>query len=107
MKIIKNIWLLPMREEEDVIKDAELHIKGDTIVYAGPASHAPRAQACDEVIDGGARIAMPGFVNAHAHNAMVLFRGAADDLPLHRWLTERIFPMEDELDENSFVGKGV
>ena len=67
MKIIKNIWLLPMREEEDVIKDAELHIKGDTIVYAGPASHAPRAQACDEVIDGGARIAMPGFVNAHAH----------------------------------------
>ena len=45
MKIIKNIWLLPMREEEDVIKDAELHIKGDTIVYAGPASHAPRAQA--------------------------------------------------------------
>lgn len=101
MKIIKNIWLLPMREEEDVIKDAELHIKGDTIVYAGPASHAPRAQACDEVIDGGARIAMPGFVNAHAHNAMVLFRGAADDLPLHRWLTERIFPMEDELDENA------
>ena len=101
MKIIKNIWLLPMREEEDVIKDAELHIKGDTIVYAGPASHAPRAQACDEVIDGGARIAMPGFVNAHAHNAMVLFRGAADDLPLHRWLAERIFPMEDELDENA------
>ena len=101
MKIIKNIWLLPMREEEDVIKDAELHIKGDTIVYAGPASHAPRVQACDEVIDGGARIAMPGFVNAHAHNAMVLFRGAADDLPLHRWLTERIFPMEDELDENA------
>ena len=45
MKIIKNIWLLPMREEEDVIKDAELHIKGDTIVYAGPASHAPRVQA--------------------------------------------------------------
>ena len=101
MKIIKNIWLLPMQGEEDAIQDAELQIEGDTILYAGPASRAPKAQECDEIIDGGARIAMPGFVNTHAHNAMVLFRGAADDLPLHRWLTERIFPMEDELDENA------
>ncbi len=101
MKIIKNIWLLPMQGEEDAIQDAELQIEGDTILYAGPASRAPKVQECDEIIDGGARIAMPGFVNTHAHNAMVLFRGAADDLPLHRWLTERIFPMEDELDENA------
>ena len=71
--------LLPMQGETDVIYDASLHVQGDKIVYAGPKALAPAAQDGDEVINGGGRIAMPGFVNTHAHNAMVLFRGAADD----------------------------
>lgn len=37
---------------------------------------------------------MPGLVNAHAHAAMSVFRGLADDLPLDRWLHEVIFPAE-------------
>jgi 5-methylthioadenosine/S-adenosylhomocysteine deaminase len=37
---------------------------------------------------------MPGLVNAHVHAAMSLFRGLADDLPLERWLEERIWPAE-------------
>ena len=99
--IFKNIVLLPMQGEAEIIREAELHVQADRIVYAGPASHAPAAQPGDRVIQGGGRIAMPGVVNTHAHNAMVLFRGAADDLPLQRWLSERIFPMEDQLDENA------
>ena len=90
-----------MQGETDVIYDASLHVQGDKIVYAGPKALAPAAQDGDEVINGGGRIAMPGFVNTHAHNAMVLFRGAADDLPLQRWLNEKIFPMEDQLDDNA------
>lgn len=99
--IINHVILLPMQGETDVIYDASLHVQGDKIVYAGPKALAPAAQADDEVINGGGRIAMPGFVNTHAHNAMVLFRGAADDLPLQRWLNEKIFPMEDQLDDNA------
>ena len=99
--IINHVILLPMQGETDVIYDASLHVQGDKIVYAGPKALAPAAQAGDEVINGGGRIAMPGFVNTHAHNAMVLFRGAADDLPLQRWLNEKIFPMEDQLDDNA------
>lgn len=99
--IINHVILLPMQGETDVIYDASLHVQGDKIVYAGPKALAPAAQDGDEVINGGGRIAMPGFVNTHAHNAMVLFRGAADDLPLQRWLNEKIFPMEDQLDDNA------
>ena len=99
--IINHVILLPMQGETEVIYDASLHVQGDKIVYAGPKALAPAAQAGDEVINGGGRIAMPGFVNTHAHNAMVLFRGAADDLPLQRWLNEKIFPMEDQLDDNA------
>ncbi len=51
-------------------------------------------------------ILAPGLVNAHCHAAMTLLRGAADDLPLQRWLTERIWPMEGALVDEHFVRVG-
>ena len=35
-----------------------------------------------ETLDLGEQVLMPGWVNAHGHAAMSLFRGLADDLPL-------------------------
>ncbi len=40
---------------------------------------------------------MPGLVNAHTHSPMTLLRGYAENLPLDRWLNERVFPFEDRL----------
>ncbi len=57
-------------------------------------------------IDLPNHILAPGLVNAHCHAAMALFRGAADDLPLQRWLTERIWPMECALVDERFVRVG-
>ena len=57
-------------------------------------------------IDLQNHILAPGLVNAHCHAAMTLLRGAADDLPLQRWLTERIWPMEGALVDEHFVRVG-
>ena len=57
-------------------------------------------------IDLPNHILAPGLVNAHCHAAMTLLRGAADDLPLQRWLTERIWPMEGALVDEHFVSVG-
>jgi len=51
----------------------------------------------DDVIDGHNKLLTPGFVNTHTHLAMVLLRGYADDLPLQRWLEEKIWPLEAKL----------
>lgn len=51
----------------------------------------------DQIIDCEENLLMPGFYNAHCHAAMTLFRGYGEDLPLQRWLEERIFPAEDRL----------
>ena len=51
----------------------------------------------DEVIDGGGKLVASGFVNAHTHLAMVLFRGLADGAPLHTWLEEHVWPIEAKL----------
>ncbi|MGI0078128.1 MAG: amidohydrolase family protein [Nitrososphaerales archaeon] len=51
----------------------------------------------DESIDARECIAMPGLVNTHSHIAMSLLRGLAEDLPLLRWLQDRIWPLEAKL----------
>ena len=72
--------------------DGELHIEGGKIVYAGSTDSAKDFSADREVVCGG-NLLMSGFCNAHAHSAMCLFRGIADDLPLEDWLYDRIFPL--------------
>jgi 5-methylthioadenosine/S-adenosylhomocysteine deaminase len=52
------------------------------------------------VIDGSNKAVVPGFINGHTHSAMTLFRGFGDDLPLERWLGEKIWPCEKRLSED-------
>ena len=58
-----------------------------------PAGDFSRVVCCRD------RLMLPGLYNAHTHAAMTLFRGYGEDLPLGRWLTERIFPAEERLTE--------
>jgi 5-methylthioadenosine/S-adenosylhomocysteine deaminase len=42
-------------------------------------------------------VLMPGLVNVHCHSPMTLFRGAAEEIPLHRFLREVLWPREARL----------
>lgn len=53
----------------------------------------------DRVISGRNKVALPSFINGHTHAAMTLFRGYADDIPLKRWLEEKIWVLEAKLTE--------
>jgi len=56
-------------------------------------SGSPADESGSEVICGN-YILMPGMVNLHTHIPMTLFKGVSEDLPLEKWLHERIFPLE-------------
>jgi 5-methylthioadenosine/S-adenosylhomocysteine deaminase len=56
------------------------------------------AVAGDETIDAGGMPLIPTLVNGHTHAAMTLFRGYGGDLPLMRWLEEKIWPVEARLE---------
>nr|BAL59151.1 amidohydrolase family [Candidatus Acetothermum autotrophicum] len=74
------------------IKDGKISkISEDPAAFAG--------QRFDTVIDGKGKLALPGFVNAHTHLAMVLLRGYSDDRNLHDWLEQDIWPAERKLTE--------
>lgn len=73
--------------------------------YITAVSDTRPAGDFDRVVSGDGCLLIPGLVNAHTHAAMTLFRGYGEDLPLSRWLEERIFPAEDRLTERAvFLG---
>lgn len=57
-------------------------------------------------LDATGCLVLPGLVNAHTHTGMTLLRGVADDLPLHRWLSDAIFPLEAKWGREEFVYLG-
>ena len=72
------------------------------ITAVGPAVEP---EPGDRIIDAAGDFLCPPLVNAHTHAAMTLFRGHGDDLPLMRWLTEAIWPVEENLeDEDVYWG---
>jgi 5-methylthioadenosine/S-adenosylhomocysteine deaminase len=65
------------------------------IVALGPGVGA---EPGDEEVDAGGAPLVPALVNGHTHAAMTLFRGYGGDLPLMRWLQEKIWPVEAKLE---------
>jgi len=49
------------------------------------------------VIPARGMLAVPGFINTHAHVPMVLFRGLAEDVTIESWFNDYIFPLESNL----------
>lgn len=60
-------------------------------------SYEKPQESADRVIDCGKKLLCPGLYNVHAHSPMSIFRGYGENLPLDRWLTEKIWPAEDKL----------
>lgn len=98
MKIlIKGVTVIPVTGPEKVIRDGAVAVRDGEIVYVGPSTGVPDGFDKAEVFGGPDMVALPGFVNAHTHAAMTLFRSYADDLPLMKWLEESIWPLEAKL----------
>lgn len=53
----------------------------------------------DKVIDAKGKIVMPGLINMHTHIPMSIFRDTLDGYGLQEWLNDKIWPMEDKLNE--------
>ncbi len=92
---IYNARVLTMEQGKDIFF-GEVHVKEGRISYAGNTENAPKGEWNRE-IDAQGNVVMPGFKNAHTHSAMTFLRSFADDLPLHEWLNNQIFPMEAKL----------
>ncbi len=93
-KIIYNARIITMNAQLEIIPEGSILIENGKIKSISPD------KICDETAtytDAEGMFVMPGFINTHTHVPMTLLRGYADDLPLHEWLTEHIFPAEAQV----------
>jgi len=91
--LIKNILHQNKRQDIFIEKDRFTQIGEDLNLSA------------DTLIDGSHRAILPSFHNLHTHSPMTLMRGYADDLALHEWLNDYIWPFEAKLtDEDIYNG---
>jgi 5-methylthioadenosine/S-adenosylhomocysteine deaminase len=86
--------VITMDPEFRVIEDGAVAIQGDTIVAVGRRTDLQSRSRAAKTIDAAGTIVMPGMINGHAHAAMSLFRGVAEDHSLNDWLQKYIFPAE-------------
>lgn len=91
LTLFKNARILSMQDDNIIF--GELLVKDERIAFIGEHYQGEKP---DKTIDCEGNLLMPGFKNAHAHTAMVFARSASDDLPLHNWLFDCIFPMEEK-----------
>lgn len=99
--LLKNGTIVTVDHENSIIESGDIAIKNGKIFDIGKGLD----YESDNIENLNKAIVMPGLINTHAHAAMTLFRGLADDLPLMDWLNNHIFPAEASLTED-FVFHG-
>ena len=93
--LIRNCNLISMSEERPKYEEnISIYIEDGKITQIGEEVTPNRGAY---IIDAKNKICMPGLINTHAHLSMSIFRETLDGYSLQKWLTEKIWPMEDKL----------
>jgi 5-methylthioadenosine/S-adenosylhomocysteine deaminase len=99
-------WVIPVEPAGQSLARHSLAIRDGRLVAILPTDEATRRYRAPETLHLPTHALIPGFINAHTHAAMSLFRGLADDLPLMDWLTQHIWPAEGRWVSPEFVHDG-
>ena len=100
-RLFSNCGILSGGDKEyEYIENGYLAIDGDTITYIGRSK--PEGEF-DQIKDMTDKLLIPGLVNTHTHSPMCLLRGVGSDLPLHEWLYDKVFPIEDRMTKEDIL----
>lgn len=105
-ELILPRWVIPVEPAGTVLSDHAVLVRDGLIEAVLPAAEARRRYGAVPVTALPDHVLIPGLINLHTHAAMTLMRGIGDDLPLARWLRERIWPVEQAHMSADFVRAG-
>jgi len=104
--LIHAKYLVPVRPPNEVYEYHTVVIEDDCIAAVLPRAKAESAWPGARVVELPDHVLLPGLINSHTHSPMSLLRGYADDLELHVWLRDHIWPAEKEFVGPGFVADG-
>ena len=91
--------VVPVRPATTLYQDYSVALRDDRVLDLLPRAEAAARWPDAPSVELPHHVLLPGLVNSHTHSPMTLLRGYADDLGLHTWLQEHIWPAE-----RTFVG---
>ena len=97
---IKNVNIVTMNSNSQVVENGWLLIDDDTIIDIGGEGDLP-PDTNIPFIDGENGILLPGMINGHTHGSMVAFRSLGDDVADR--LKKYIFPLEERAVDKDLV----
>lgn len=103
--ILTGGTVVTMNRQFEVFANGAVAVRDDSIVAVGPAADITARYEAAETVECPDQVIMPGFINAHTHIPMTLFRGLNDDLRLDVWLGY-LMPLEREFVTPDFVHLG-
>ncbi len=89
--------VLSLNQNFDITGD-EVWVDNNKITYIGKEKSRNEMPHFEREINLNGNLLMPSFKNAHTHSAMTFGRSFSDDLPLDKWLNDKIFPLEAKLE---------
>jgi 5-methylthioadenosine/S-adenosylhomocysteine deaminase len=103
--LIHARWIA-LAHSETLLEHHAVAVADGRIVDILPSHSARERYNAKETVTLAEHLLIPGLINLHTHAAMSLMRGMADDIPLMRWLQERIWPIENALISPAFISDG-
>ncbi|MCY3831869.1 MAG: amidohydrolase [Chloroflexi bacterium] len=96
--LIHKADVLRLRDESaQILVDHDIALRGNRIDSIAPAGAIDPSQA-RTVLDARDQLAMPGFINTHAHVPMALWRGLGEDVNIESWFNDYIWHLEANLE---------
>ena len=104
--LISPKWVAPVIPRSRILEDYSVAVSHNTISMILPTHEALKIFPETPNIPLPEQLLTPGFINVHAHAAMSLLRGIADDRSMMDWLNNWIWPIEAKLVDPNFVRDG-
>lgn len=93
-KLFYGATIITVNQRREIIRDGYIRVEGDRITAIGKCPYSEALPSDAREIDCRGKIIVPGLINTHAHLVQSLLRGLAEELPLHNWLCDAIWPLE-------------
>jgi 5-methylthioadenosine/S-adenosylhomocysteine deaminase len=81
------------RQKANILEGHDIAVTGNRISAIAPTGRL----GATHIINANGMALLPGLINTHAHSAMVLFRGAVEDVTPEAWFNDFIWRMETNL----------
>ena len=104
--LIDARWIIPVEPANQILHQHSIVITDGKISAILPTAEAHQRYTAKHHNQLKDHVLIPGLINLHAHSAMTLLRGLADDLPLMEWLKGHIWPAENSHVSTEFVRDG-